>query len=85
MAVSLQLTTDAAVLAKVTRLLPCVAPKLTPEIATHEPTVPDPGANPIISGGAGVAAPTVSVVEPQIEPAHALTVAKPGAAPKADP
>ena len=84
-AVSFRLTIVAAAPPNVTVLLPFVAPKLAPEIATQEPTAAEPGARPTICGGAAVAAPTVSVLEPQMEPVQALTVAEPCATPNAVP
>ena len=66
LAVSLQLTKVAAAPPKETVMLPRVPPKADPEIATQDPTAPEPGASPTISGGRGAWGLAVSVVEPQI-------------------
>lgn len=62
MAVSLQngAGVDASTPPNDTVLLPCELPKLDPEIATQEPTIPEPGASPSNCGG-WAGAPTVSV------------------------
>ena len=67
---------------EVTELLPCVVPKFAPVIATALPTTPATGDKLAMLGGGGV---TVRVVDPQMEPAHALIVAVPGASPSALP
>ncbi len=86
MAVSLQngAGVDASTPPNDTALLPCELPKLDPEIATQEPTMPEPGASPSNCGG-GVGAPTVSVAVPQVgfaaPPTQAEMVATPAATP----
>jgi hypothetical protein len=57
-----------------------------PSIDTVEPIGPKFGDKPVIIGvDDGGAEPTVSIVEPQMEPVQALNVAMPVAAPTAVP
>src|SRR5258708_31161360 len=48
--VSLQLTTDAVTVLKLTELVPCVAPKPLPLICTCEPEAPAVGDTPVTTG-----------------------------------
>jgi hypothetical protein len=77
MLVAVQPAGVAAVPLKVTVLLPCVDPKFEPVMVTAVPTGPEAGDRLAMLGG-GV---TVRVVEPQTEPAQALMVVEPTAAP----
>ncbi len=65
----------------VTVVLPCAAPKFAPVIVTATPITPKFGDNVVMLGPSAPAGPTVSAVNPQIEPVQALTVAVPCATP----
>jgi hypothetical protein len=82
MLVALQLITVARTPLNVTVLDPSIAPKPEPAIVSSDPTGPEL-ADKAAMLGAG--ATTVTAVEPQIEPVHALTVAEPNASPKPTP
>ena len=77
-----QLVTVAALWFRRTVLAPWIAPKPEPTIVKENPTGPELGDKDAISGSAET---TVIVVEPQIEPVHALTVVEPVATPKVTP
>src|SRR6266705_711406 len=80
----------AAVPLNLTVLVPCVAPKFAPVIATEVPTRPDAGLRPEMVGAAAVVAPagtcTTMLVAPQLVGVAAvplnLTVLDPCVAPK---
>jgi hypothetical protein len=82
MLVVLQLVTEAIVPLNVIVLEPWMAPKPLPEIVRDDPTGPELGDKPAITGAGAT---TTTVVEPQIWPVHALTVTAPVATPKTMP
>jgi len=82
MLVGLQLVTVAAVWLRSTVLAPCIAPKPEPLIVKEDPIGPELGDKAIISGFGTT---TPRVVDPQIDPVHALTVVEPFATQVATP
>jgi hypothetical protein len=75
--VPLQLVMGATVPLKLTALVPWVAPKFIPVIATDVPAGPEVGDKLVIIGETI----TVTLVEPQMEPTHATAVTEPTATP----
>ena len=82
--VALALVTVAAVPLKVTASDAGVVEKFAPTIVTEAPAAPEVG-DRLVMLGVGVARKTVAVVEPQIEPVHAVTVVVPVVRPSAKP